>query len=173
MAFDLWGFDWNAARMWKAKRLLLALHSCVRAGCLPRPTSLRGISTKALVSNGAIEDKISLGRNYRIGLVIENQLDYVSEKMFDVADAGSVVVYAGPRLVDFGLQGCAVEVEASKNRVVDVVQELLSKSPEELESLRAAQTAALARVRENGDLGSAVYSLARLMADDLKGRNEG
>lgn len=50
-----------------------------------------------------VENKYELLERFQIALVIENSLDYISEKLFDAIAAGCFPIYVGPRLEDMGL----------------------------------------------------------------------
>jgi hypothetical protein len=52
---------------------------------------------------GGVESKSDFLGQFRYALVIENSLDYVSEKLFGALAAGCVPIYVGPPLTPFGL----------------------------------------------------------------------
>jgi carbamoylphosphate synthase small subunit len=51
----------------------------------------------------APEDKIGILSKYRVSLVIENEMTYLSEKLFDAWFAGCIPVYVGPEISDYGI----------------------------------------------------------------------
>jgi len=65
--------------------------------------SLYNIGRKYSKYGGAVENKHETLQNYKISIVIENSLDYVSEKLFDAVRAGCVTIYVGPNLTDYKL----------------------------------------------------------------------
>lgn len=46
-------------------------------------------------------DKISIMQRYKFALVIENELSYMSEKLFDAFFAGCIPIYVGPEVTDY------------------------------------------------------------------------
>ena len=52
---------------------------------------------------GRVADEVSFMRNYDFALVVENDPDYVSEKLFNAIRAGAVPIYVGPDLGTFGI----------------------------------------------------------------------
>jgi hypothetical protein len=46
-------------------------------------------------------DKISIMQRYKFALVIENELSYMSEKLFDAFFAGCIPIYVGPEVADY------------------------------------------------------------------------
>lgn len=46
-------------------------------------------------------DKISIMQRYKFALVIENELSYMSEKLFDAFFAGCIPIYVGPDVKDY------------------------------------------------------------------------
>ena len=49
-------------------------------------------------SGGAVSSKLECLADYRVSVVIENSATYVSEKLFDAINAGTLPVYVGPDL---------------------------------------------------------------------------
>ena len=58
---------------------------------------------KYKTTKGFTKDKYSILKESKFSLVVENCMDYVSEKLFDAIYAGSVPIYVGPKLTDVGL----------------------------------------------------------------------
>lgn len=52
---------------------------------------------------GVAEDKISTMKHYRFALVIENSIEYMSEKLIDAFVAGCIPIYVGPDPVIWGI----------------------------------------------------------------------
>jgi len=51
----------------------------------------------------APEDKNEVLLKYKVSLVIENEMTYLSEKLFDVLASGCIPVYVGPEVSDYGI----------------------------------------------------------------------
>ena len=56
----------------------------------------------------APDDKGKVLRRYKVSLVIENELTYLSEKLFDALAAGCVPVYVGPEVSEYGIPSSLV-----------------------------------------------------------------
>lgn len=78
---------------------------------------------------GTPEDKIALMANYRVALVIENSLEYLSEKLFDAWFAGCIPVYVGAPVEHFGLPpNLVLQSEARPKSVRHAMDQALSMS---------------------------------------------
>lgn len=79
---------------------------------------------------GPIADKFAFLQQAPISVVVENSLDYVSEKLFDAIRAGVAPVYVGPPLTEFGIpQEIALVADPL---ATDVVRRVRDTSPSEL-----------------------------------------
>ena len=167
--FDLWGTNWDLSLARKAKLLSYCLADCVRSGLTPNPNSFRALSTRNFRSKGSVGSKFDIAPSYKVGVVVENQADYVSEKLYDTIDAGNVAIYVGPPLEDFSLRGAAIEVQPVTELIVAEIQRVLGLDNHELETIRDQQSEALRERRSWGDLGDEVVSMAKSLARDLQG----
>jgi len=92
----LYGKDWKSSpllnlRKWVSNaRRQKVQNISLNIGTISRPPS--GVYV------GEVLDKNSTYKSFQIALVIENSLDYLSEKLFDAVSAGCVVVYVGAPL---------------------------------------------------------------------------
>ena len=90
---DLYGKDWHSNellnfRWWfaNARRHKLRDLSFNPGGLFQPPEQ---------IYKGEIDSKFATYKKYQTALVIENSLDYVSEKLFDAVSAGCLTVYVG------------------------------------------------------------------------------
>ena len=85
--------------------------------------------TKYLNYLGKVGNKNEINSRYRISIVIENSLDYVSEKLFDASAAGTYVVYLGPDLKQFDLDSSQLN-NASRDAagIKEIVNNFLARS---------------------------------------------
>lgn len=97
---DLYGDEWNTSIAARIKVAIIEI--------LKNPTkhlftftfhSRYWFSRRPLVT--APENKSEVLARYKVSLVIENELTYLSEKLFDVLTAGCIPVYVGPDLNDY------------------------------------------------------------------------
>jgi hypothetical protein len=69
---------------------------------------------------GETIDKITRMSDYKYAVVIENSLDYLSEKLFDAFFAGCVPVYVGPPVSLYGIpEGLVIQAEPSLAGVLE------------------------------------------------------
>lgn len=92
------GNKWEMPRFRKLMTALKAIAMAVLA--LERPRLLTGLvwALRPPGENTAVQDKQEFFRHYRFALVIENSLEYYSEKVFDAIRAGLIPIYVGAPL---------------------------------------------------------------------------
>ena len=57
---------------------------------------------------------------YKYAIIIENEADFVSEKLFDAIAAKCVPIYVGPDLSKYKkLSRCIIQLEPNLNKIVD------------------------------------------------------
>ena len=100
---DLFGYGWCNSFINKLKIITIDLVKYFR---IPRPLSLN--CAKYFFSNprnyfGPVVNKSDIVSKYQIAVIIENCNDYMSEKVFDSFFSGTIPVYVGPNLVDYGI----------------------------------------------------------------------
>lgn len=100
---DLWGMGWDMPLIPRAIRVIEELLIPLRHGFPVNPSSIKGWFNRPLNYKGPAEDKISTLATYNYSIVIENSLDYMSEKLFDCLLAGTFPIYVGPNPVEFGI----------------------------------------------------------------------
>jgi hypothetical protein len=77
---------------------------------------------------------------YRFSLIIENSLDYVSEKLFDAIQFGTVPIYVGPQLSEFGIPNeVAIQCEPSEVQVADKIASLRGDLTLAIDTLKAGR----------------------------------
>jgi hypothetical protein len=111
---DTWGPNWDAT-IWQRgvtaiKEFLIAFRHgagvslSALKGWFDNPNSYRGLSS----------NKLGTLANYRYSLVIENSMEFMTEKLFDSLFAGTLPIYVGPDIELFGIPSF-VAVQASPN----------------------------------------------------------
>ena len=100
---DVWGFDWDMPRFRRANKAFEELLIPLKHGFGIKPAAIKGWFKSPLSWKGTSEDKLSTLASYKYSLVIENSIDYMSEKLFDSLFAGTLPIYVGPNPVDFGM----------------------------------------------------------------------
>ena len=100
---DVWGFDWDMPWFRRVTKALEELLIPLRHGFRIKPTAIQGWFKSPLSFKGTSEDKLSTLASYKYSLVVENSIEYMSEKLFDSLFAGAFPIYVGPNPVDFGM----------------------------------------------------------------------
>lgn len=126
--FALYGSNWNAGNFYNFR-------SWIASGRRIKVSNWRLKTIRDQVTNfpyylGEIRNKPLVNSKYRVSVVIENSLDYVSEKLFDALAVGTYVVYCGPSLNLFKLENiqlCLPSPTASE--IKRVVSEFLALPP--------------------------------------------
>lgn len=101
---NLFGSMWNLPFHKKLfHRLSVGVFS-LRTGFFPNIYALYGnFFTRYPTYRGEVLNKHSKLKEYRFSLVIENDSNYISEKLIDCMINGTIPIYIGPKLLDYYL----------------------------------------------------------------------
>jgi hypothetical protein len=112
---------------------------------------------------GKVGNKHEINSKYRISIVIENSLDYVSEKLFDALAAGTYVVYLGPDLDQFYLDSLQLN-NGSRNasEIKKIVSNFLARPSIEQYRLMSNQRDSIINNFRNYDHNLVLTELAAL-----------
>jgi alpha(1,3/1,4) fucosyltransferase len=120
---DLYGYGWNSDLKSMLRIVVIELRKYVMK---PQHIKLRGMKyyfRKQKNYKGSVEDKILTMEKYQISLVIENTLNYVSEKLFDSFSAGCVPVYVGPDLIKYEIpNNLYVQAQPNKESIFNAIE---------------------------------------------------
>jgi alpha(1,3/1,4) fucosyltransferase len=123
---DLYGYGWNCGTKSSIRALLIELRKFIWKPQNIKVKGLRYFFRNQTNYKGSVENKINTMEKYRIAVVIENSLSYVSEKIFDSFSAGCIPVYVGPDLrkckIPNNLYIQAKPSEESIMRAIEVAQ---------------------------------------------------
>ena len=100
---DTWGPGWNLNLWRKVVTALKELIIAMRHGAGISTKSLKGWLDRPRTHLGLSENKLKTLSSYNYSLVIENSIEFMSEKLFDSLFAGTYPIYVGPRLEFFGI----------------------------------------------------------------------
>ena len=79
---------------------------------------------------GHAVDKMQTLSNYKYALIIENDENWLSEKLFDALYAGCLVFYLGPSLAEFDLLSkCIIKLPSDPVLAASVIQENFDNTP--------------------------------------------
>jgi len=125
--FKMFGTDWDRGYKWRIAKGLIAFRDVLMARQIPDlQETFSGILKTPRRLEGFIDDKFEILRNAEISVVIENESDYVSEKVFDSLIAGAIPVYVGPKFPPelIFLEELIFRGEHNAESVLDVIQNL-------------------------------------------------
>jgi hypothetical protein len=100
---DVWGMGWDMPFIRRAIRVFEELIIPINHGYKVKSSALRGWFRKPIAYLGPSDDKLTTLVGYDYSIVIENSLDYMSEKLFDCLFTGTLPVYVGPDPESFGI----------------------------------------------------------------------
>lgn len=124
----LYGRQWDLALPQKlltaAKALVFALPNWSEM----QFNSLRIFLSRNPSSNGEVGEKSDTYQNYKYALVIENEKDYVSEKLYDALCSACIPVYVGPKVKEiewldrliFRADADLVSIESAMKKALEV-----------------------------------------------------
>lgn len=136
--YSLYGTNWKMSRMMEIRKRVISLKNSMIAR---ERFSLRELSSELFYSypeyKGWVENKFEILSQFDISLVIENEADWITEKIFDSLIAGAVPLYVGPDLSKQfpQLNSCILKAEPNAN---GIYQRLVNVSEQELDEKRHA-----------------------------------
>jgi hypothetical protein len=114
----LFGIGWNEKAFRKTLRLVWELFYALRGRASLDFDCIKTFSLAPLAYFGPTKDKVLLMTHYKVAVVIENSMEFMSEKLFDCFFARCIPVYVGPTLVNFGIPDhLFVRAEPNENSV--------------------------------------------------------
>ena len=111
---DTWGPNWEAP-IWR--QAVTAIKECMiatRYGAGISLSALKGWLDNPLTYLGLSPNKLETLATYKYSLVIENSMEFMTEKLFDSLFAGTFPIYVGPDIELFGIPSF-VALQASPN----------------------------------------------------------
>jgi hypothetical protein len=125
----LYGSDWNRGIVFNLRSWISSMrHVFLRNWHL---STLKSLILNYPGYRGVALNKQQVNAQFRCSIVIENSLDYMSEKLFDAVSSGSYVFYVGPNLSDFGLGDFPLQkLRPNANEITRAVEQFLGLDPE-------------------------------------------
>ena len=121
---DVWGFDWDMPWFRRATKAFEELLIPLKHGFGIKPAAINGWFRSPLSFKGTSENKLSTLASYKYALVIENSIEYMSEKLFDSLFAGTFPIYVGPNPVDFGIpEFVAIHAKPDINSIMKAIEQ--------------------------------------------------
>lgn len=100
---DVFGNGWLESRLSSTLRWSKEALIVMRWGSFPSLKTSSNAWIRPVNSLGPCKDKIQTMAQYKVALVIENSLEYMSEKLIDALLAGCIPVYVGPDVQQFNI----------------------------------------------------------------------
>lgn len=116
LPLDTFGFGWDNTWPQKIRTLAGELLISVRNHQIPSLLASRWWFSHPRNYLGECSNKIEVMSNYRFALVIENDLSFVSEKLFDALFSGCIPIYVGANLEFLDLPSGLVFESAANSR---------------------------------------------------------
>jgi hypothetical protein len=121
---DVWGFDWDMPWFRRATKAFEESLIPLKHGFGIKPAAIKGWFKSPLSFMGTSEEKLSTLASYRYSLVIENSIEYMSEKLFDSLFAGCFPIYVGPNPVDFGIpEFVAIHAKPDIDSIIKAIEQ--------------------------------------------------
>jgi hypothetical protein len=97
--YDLMGVNWRMSKIKELSERVWSTRKEIQARKMPFfREAFSDYFYKYPEYQGEVGDKIHTLSNYKYALVIENEADYISEKLFDAIRAKTIPIYVGPNL---------------------------------------------------------------------------
>jgi hypothetical protein len=120
---DVFGPGWQMSATSKVKKLLAEMLIALLAGRLPKIIGLRFWFRRPNNYSGLSNDKIETLRKYKYSLVIENSVEFLTEKLFDCFFSSTIPIYVGPPLSLFGIpENLVVQVDPDLESVLNGIK---------------------------------------------------
>lgn len=120
---DLYGTGWNLNNFRKLLILVVELYKALKFGIKPLKKSVSRWFKFPTNYLGAPESKVEISRAYKYALVIENSIDYMTEKIFDAFFAGNIPIYVGPPVSKFHIpKKLVVQVEPNIESILTGIE---------------------------------------------------
>jgi hypothetical protein len=121
---DVWGVDWDMPWFRRATKAFEELLIPLRHSFGIKLAAMHGWFRSPISFKGASEDKLSTLASYKYALVIENSIEYMSEKLLDSLFAGTFPIYVGPNPVDFGIpEFVAIHTKPDINSIMKAIEQ--------------------------------------------------
>ena len=100
---SLHGVDWNWSYPKQGKRVIHALGQALSNRQALSSSWLRYVLSLRATQDKSVQNKSEFLAGYSRCLVIENSVEFLSEKLFDALAAGTYPIFVGPTIENFGL----------------------------------------------------------------------
>jgi hypothetical protein len=124
--YELHGLDWKMKKSKELRERVWAVRKEIKAGSIP---NFREAFSDVFYSypeyRGSPLNKMEILARSKYSIVIENESDYISEKIFDAIMCGSVPIYIGPDLTSYtDLSNCSIQIDRSIGSFGETIKKL-------------------------------------------------
>jgi hypothetical protein len=134
--FRLYGWDWNSAISDELRRRAFGIRESVLAHeKISWTETLSNLFYKYDSYQNGIADKSVILQRSELTLIIENDCDWITEKLFDAFTFRAVPIYVGPSFEKYlpGLEKCIIRCEREASAVIERIKGI---TPAEVNSKR-------------------------------------
>ena len=134
--FRLYGWDWNSSFIDELKRRAFALRNSLRAQDeISWTETFSTLFYRFKAHKGGISDKSEILQRSQLTLIIENDSDYITEKLFDAFTFRAVPIYVGPSFERYlpDLEKCIIRCDREASAVIERIKSI---TPAEVNSKR-------------------------------------
>jgi hypothetical protein len=129
---DLYGVEWNVSKMVELRRRFYALRNNNSILNIDLKETFSDFWSNYESSKGHMHQDCEPLQEYSVNICIENDIDYVSEKVWKSLYAGCPVIYVGPDLkYDPGLKNCVIPANDNLDSIVSRFESLNTEIEEE------------------------------------------
>lgn len=121
--YDLYGLNWKMPKGKMIREIVWSIRKELNALRFPNLTEAFSQFFYGYPEYlGVVHDKLQIQSDYKYSLIIENQADYVTEKVFDAIIARSVPYYIGPNLSAFPeLERCVIQLPPNTKKICETI----------------------------------------------------
>lgn len=122
---DLYGTNWKINFREKISTLFFQICTSLLSFSWPKFSGLKGYFKEVENWHGSPESKFLTLSNYKYTLVIENSIDYLSEKLFDAFFSRTLPIYIGPDLEKYHIpRDLALQVKPKLCDIKDAIEQI-------------------------------------------------
>ena len=132
--FDLYGHNWNMGKFMEARKRIAAIREAMTLGvrAVDWKEGLGEMWQSYASYRGSVEKKFDILCRSKFAIVIENDLNTLSEKVFDAIFSLAIPIYVGPDISSInGLKECLFVSEPNAESIIDLVQQIKQHEVEE------------------------------------------
>ena len=120
----VFGIEWSKGRMIETRRRLFAFNQHTRTSEFSAKEAFSDLWHQYKNIAGHMHEDLEELQSFQISVVVENDLDYVSEKVWKSIYSGAVPVYVGPKLTnDIELESVVLPSEPNLGSIIKKINE--------------------------------------------------